>query len=93
LEVCLNRITSFCDLLKITLDEKKTRITRLSQGVVFLNGKYALLPSGKVLRRPLKDSTKRMRTKLVKFRKFIAVRKSGFEYILSSMARQLHEAV
>ena len=79
LEACLDRITSFCDLLKITLNAKKTRITRLSQGVVFLKGKYTLLPSGKVLRSPLKDSTKRMRTKLVKFREFIAARKMGYE--------------
>ncbi|MDR2096534.1 MAG: hypothetical protein LBP76_13615, partial [Treponema sp.] len=57
-----------CTALKITVNKKKTRIVKLASGVVFLKGKYILLPSGKVLRRPGKDSTKRMRRKLKKFR-------------------------
>jgi hypothetical protein len=47
---------------------KKTRIVKLSDGVDFLKGKYRLLPSGKVLRLPGKESAKRMRRKLKKFR-------------------------
>jgi hypothetical protein len=64
---CLNRIKTVCNKLKITINEKKTRIVKLSQGVSFLKGTYTLLTSGKVLRRPVKDSTKRMRRKLKKF--------------------------
>jgi hypothetical protein len=68
---CLKDIKAICDNLKITINAKKTRIVKLSQGVEFLKGKYSLLPSGKVLRRPSKDSTKRMRVKLKKFKKLI----------------------
>ena len=68
---CLNDIKAICAMLKITVNEKKTRIVKLSQGVEFLKGKYSLLPSGRVLRRPCKESTKRMRVKLKKFKKLV----------------------
>jgi hypothetical protein len=71
LEQCLNDIQAICGILKITINTKKTRIVKLSQGVDFLKGKYFLLPSGKVLRRPCKDSTKRMRIKLKKFKRLL----------------------
>lgn len=64
----LDEIEAVCASLKITLNRKKTRIVKLSAGLEFLKGKYILLPSGKILRRPCKDSTKRMRRKLKKFR-------------------------
>jgi hypothetical protein len=71
LEQLLEEIEAVCATLKITVNKKKTRIVRLSAGMEFLKGKYILLPSGKVLRRPCKDSTKRMRRKLKKFRALI----------------------
>ncbi|MDR2149902.1 MAG: RNA-directed DNA polymerase [Spirochaetaceae bacterium] len=71
LEQCLNGIKTVCKRLKITINEKKTRIVKLSQGVRFLKGNYSLLPSGKILRRPCKESAKRMRRKLKKFRKLL----------------------
>jgi hypothetical protein len=71
LKQLLAEIESVCASLKITVNKKKTRIVKLAAGVEFLKGKYILLPSGKVLRRPCKDSTKRMRRKLKKFRALI----------------------
>jgi len=71
LEFCLTEIQKVCETLKITVNLKKTRITKLSDGLIFLKGKYSLLETGKVLRRPGKDSTKRMRRKLVKFKSLI----------------------
>ena len=71
LKHCLNQIEAACDFLKITINEKKTHIAKLSDGFEFLKGKYSVLPSGKILHRPCKDSTKRMRRKLYKFRKLI----------------------
>jgi hypothetical protein len=71
LEQLLNEIETVCGTLKITINKKKTRIVKLSQGIEFLKGKYVLLASGKILRRPCKDSTKRMRRKLKKFKPLI----------------------
>jgi hypothetical protein len=54
---CLAEIEKVCDTLGITINRGKTRIVTLSSGVSFLKGKYRLLPSGKILRLPGKDST------------------------------------
>jgi hypothetical protein len=71
LKQLLSEIETVCAGLKITIHERKTRIVKLAVGVDFLKGKYILLPTGKILRRPCKDSTKRMRRKLKKFRALI----------------------
>jgi len=68
---CLSRIEEVCASLGITINKKKTRIARLASGVGFLQGKYRLLPSGRVLRLPRKGPTKRMRRKLTKFKSLI----------------------
>jgi hypothetical protein len=71
LQECLKTITELCAKLKITINMKKTRIVKLSHGVDFLKGKYRLLPSGRVLRLPSKDSTSRMKRKLKKFKALV----------------------
>jgi hypothetical protein len=71
LEKCLTEIRTVCIRLGITVNEKKTRIVKLSAGMPFLKGKYILLASGKVLRRPCRDSAVRMRRKLKKFRALV----------------------
>jgi hypothetical protein len=71
LQECLETITELCAKMKITVNMKKTRIVKLSEGVDFLKGKYRLLPSGRVLRLPHPDSAKRMRRKLKKFKALI----------------------
>jgi hypothetical protein len=78
LRYCLARIEEFCNTLGIIINKKKTRIVKLSSGVNFLKGKYRLLPSGKVLRLPDKDSSKRIRRKLRKFKSLIASGKMSF---------------
>jgi hypothetical protein len=76
---CLAEIEKICDTLGITVNKKKTRIVTLRSGVDFLKGKYRLLPSGRTLRIPSKDSTKRMRRKLKKFKLLIMAGKMSFE--------------
>jgi hypothetical protein len=71
LKCCLSEIKRVCQPLKLTVNEKKTRIVKLSRGMEFLKGKYILLESGRVLRRPGKDSARRMRRKLKKFKALI----------------------
>jgi hypothetical protein len=71
LEYCLGEIRKACEALKITVNMKKTRIVKLSRGMEFLKGKYIPLENGRVLRRPGKDSARRMRRKLRKFKALI----------------------
>jgi len=78
LQQCLKDIVAVCEELKIKVNMKKTRIDKLDRGIVFLKGRYKLLPSGKVLRLPSKESTKRMRRKLVKFKTLIAAKKMSY---------------
>jgi len=84
LKQCLKEIIEVCETLKIKVNMKKTCITRLSQGMIFLKGRYSLLPSGKVLRRPGKESAKRMRRKLGKFKKLLDNKKMDYDDIRAS---------
>ena len=63
---------------------EKTRIVKLKDGMNFLKGKYVLLESGKILRLPGKDSTKRMRRKLKKFKLLLDAGKMNYEDLRTS---------
>lgn len=67
LEYCLQEIKKICGELGIKLNEKKTRIVPLDEGFWFLKGKYILLQSGKIICKPARDGSVRMRRKLRKF--------------------------
>lgn len=79
LRYCLHKIKTFCEKLKITVHERKTRIVKLSEGVPFLKGKYVLTESGRILRLPNKESARRMRRKLKKFKSLLDAGKMKFE--------------
>jgi hypothetical protein len=66
LRECLNDICEICDGLGITVNMKKTRIVKLSDGVRFLKGRYVLTETGKVLRMPCKETIRRERRKMKK---------------------------
>jgi hypothetical protein len=76
---CPVEIKKVCSALKITVNEKKNRIVKLSDGIRFLKGKYILSESGKVLRLPHPDGAKRMRRKLKKFTSLIDAGEMKFE--------------
>jgi len=78
LKYCLAEIQKVCETLKITVNLKKTRIAKLSDGLLFLKGKYSLLETGKVLRLPCRDSPIRMKRKLKKFKPLIEAGKMSF---------------
>jgi hypothetical protein len=84
LEECLVKIKAVCKRLSIIVNERKTRIVKLSAGVPFLKGKYTLLPSGKILRILGKDSVKRMRRKLVKFKALLNDKKMDYKDIFTA---------
>ena len=71
LEYCLSEIKRICGELGIKLNEKKTRIVPLSEGFWFLKGKYILLESGKIICKPARDGSVRMRRKLRKFERMV----------------------
>jgi hypothetical protein len=65
---CLDDIKRLCASLGITVNMKKTKITKLKDGVRFLKGIYTLKENGKIVRRADPQSRKRMRRKLRKFK-------------------------
>jgi retron-type reverse transcriptase len=75
----LEWIKEVCTRLKITINEKKTKIVQLNKGMLFLKGKYSLLENGKVLRLPCKMSALRMRRKLRKFKVLLNEGRMSFE--------------
>lgn len=56
-----------CEALGIVINEKKTRIVKLSRGFVFLKKRFNYGETGKVIVRPCRAAVTRMRRKLKKF--------------------------
>jgi hypothetical protein len=75
LKYCLEEIKKICGKRCIPINLKKTRITKLSEGFMFLKGKYSLLENGKIIRRPDKSSGLRARRKLMKFKRLLGQKK------------------
>jgi hypothetical protein len=84
LRYCLDKIEKISSDLKLTINKKKTRIVRLDNGIIWLKGKYTLLPSGKILKRPCKGSAQRQKRKLRKFRTLLDEGKIKFNNIRES---------
>jgi retron-type reverse transcriptase len=68
---CLEGIKKICEQLGIAINTRKTRITKLKDGVHFLKGVYTLNSIGKVIRRANPESRKRIRRKLKKFKNLV----------------------
>jgi hypothetical protein len=66
LRECLENIKTLCDELGMVINPKKTRIESLAHGFIFLQGRYAVTETGKILCRPRKQSVLRMRRRLKK---------------------------
>jgi hypothetical protein len=81
LEDCLRQIIEKCKELGIIVNLKKTKITSLKGGLLFLKGKYILLESGRIVRRPARDSAIRMRRKLRKFKALLDDKKMTYSDI------------
>jgi hypothetical protein len=84
LKECLNIICKACDELGVVINHKKTIISKLSNGFVFLKGKYILTETGKVLRLSGKDIIKRERRKLKKLCKKVSEGKVHYWDVLTS---------
>lgn len=71
LRVCLALVKDRCSRIGITVNDKKTRIVKLSRGFVFLKKKIFYGENGKVVMRPCRDSITRERRKLKKMRSMV----------------------
>jgi hypothetical protein len=69
--VILSEVEKSLSLLRLNLNRKKTIITKLSHGFTFLQVKYNILPSGKVLKRPTRGKIVRERRRLKAFRRML----------------------
>jgi hypothetical protein len=76
LEYCKKEIAAYCEKrLKLKINLKKTQITSLSHGFVFLKGRYSLTGKGKILCLPVRENTVRMQRKLRQFKALLKKRK------------------
>jgi RNA-directed DNA polymerase len=75
---CLEGMKKICAELGITINMRKTRITKIKDGVRFLKGIYSLNPSGKIIRRANPESMKRMHRKLKKFNGLVEAGRMNF---------------
>ena len=81
---CLAEIKAVAAELKITLNEKKTRIVKLSNGVPFLKGRYVLSSSGKIIRYSASKGIVRMRRKIKRFKRLLEAGKMTADDIRTS---------
>lgn len=71
LTYCLEEIRKICAELKITINEKKTGIVKLSHGFTFLKTKIYQTDTGKIVRKPCHKAVVRERRKLKKQKKLV----------------------
>ena len=81
---CLAEIKALSATLKITLNEKKTRIVKLSNGVPFLKGRYVLTSTGKIIKYSASNGIVRMRRKLKRFKRLLDTGKMTADDIRTS---------
>ena len=85
LQRCLEGIKKLCTELKITLNEKKTQIVKLSHGFTFLKVRFFLLNSGRIVRKLCRRSVTKMRQKLKSLRQKVDDHKMSFNDVYQSM--------
>lgn len=64
LDECVRKVTEYLKGIKFTVNEKKTRVFELKEGIEFLGFKFSLTESGKVLMQIKSENVKRQRKKL-----------------------------
>ena len=81
----LSIVQAMASDLKLELNEKKTRIVKLSRGFTFLKIRYQITSTGKIIRHIAKDGTVRMRNRLGAYRKKLDAGKIKLENVEMSM--------
>lgn len=86
LKDALEKIRGIYESLGIKLNEKKTRIVKLSRGFTFLKTQFFLTETGKVVKKICRDSVTRERRKLKKFAKWVNAGKMAFSQVKEQYA-------
>lgn len=84
LKECLRRLRESAERLGLKLNEKKTKIVKLTRGFTFLKMRFLLTETGAVVRRLGRKTITAMRRKLKKFHKWYSAGKMPLEDILTS---------
>lgn len=71
LKKCLTEIRKLSLELGVKLNEKKTRIVKLSKGFTYLKIRFLITPTGRIIKRIYPKSVVRMRRKLKKLKRFV----------------------
>ena len=75
---CLEALKTMCEKSGITLNTKKTHITKLSRGFTFLKIRFCLQKSGKVVKMVSRNNITRVRRRIKKFAKKVDEGKMNF---------------
>lgn len=67
----LDAIRAECSRFGITINERKTKVVKLSRGFKFLKKRFSYGANGQIVKRLSRDSTTRMRRKLKRFARMI----------------------
>lgn len=86
LKKALEKIREIYGSLGIRLNEKKTRIVKLSRGFTFLKTQFFLTDTGKVVKKICRDSVTRERRKLKKFAVLVNKGEMKFSHVREQYA-------
>lgn len=84
LQKCLSDIKQICGELGIKLNAKKTQIIKISRGITFLQRRFVLTETGKVIIKPRPRGIVKMRRKLRVFKRKLDAGKMAFADIKTS---------
>lgn len=85
LETCLARIREVCRESGIELNEKKTRIVKMSRGFTWLKARIRLTGSGKIVMKIYRRSVTKMRQKLKAYKRRLAAGLMTLEDVRTSV--------
>ena len=80
----LEDIIRISDELGLKVNPKKTQISKIDKGFVFLKQVYFITDTGRIVIKPCKKNTARMRRKLKKWKKKMDAGEMQFEDILNA---------
>lgn len=72
LQECLTQIKAICDELGITLNTKKTQIFKISRGFTFIQVRFYVTSTGKIIKKLSRSNITRRRRTLKKYKKKVA---------------------
>lgn len=85
LQELLVQMKKICDKLGLKFNPKKTRITKITKGFVFMKVRYRVTSTGKIVTTLTRPGIVRMRRKLKKFRRLVDLGQITMDDVYNSM--------